>query len=81
MRIFWKASVLACLFGLWAVAHARAEDAPKPDKSSYSLFNPTPDSELRELSADRPVKSILPITVDAGHVQVEADLANYGFGT
>jgi len=57
------------------------EEAPKPDKSGYSLFNPTPESALRDLSADRPVKGILPITVDAGHIQVETDIANYGFGT
>jgi hypothetical protein len=50
---------------------------PPPDKSSYTLFNPTPDADLRGFSTDRPTKSNVPITVDAGHFQYETDLFNY----
>ncbi|MES2753968.1 MAG: transporter [Pseudomonadota bacterium] len=35
------------------------------------------DAPLRELSTDRPDKTESPITVDAGHVQVELDFATY----
>lgn len=59
-----------------AFTPARADD-PKPDKSGYTLFNPTPDSALREFSPDRPVKSNSSTTIDAGRVQVELETANY----
>jgi outer membrane putative beta-barrel porin/alpha-amylase len=38
---------------------------------AYSLFNPRPDSQLRELSTDRPDTTESPYTVDAGHFQFE----------
>ena len=57
---------------------ARA-DEPTPDKSGYSLFNPTPDSALRSLTTDRPTKSNSPITVDAGRFQIESDLVNFTY--
>ncbi|MDR3420071.1 MAG: transporter [Xanthobacteraceae bacterium] len=62
---------------------ARAEDAPPaaqqpaPDKSGYTFFNPTPDSELRAFSPDRPPKADSATTVDAGHFQYETDIVNY----
>ena len=46
------------------------------DKSKYHLFNPTPGSEMREFIADRPDRTESPITVDAGHFQIETDLIN-----
>ena len=52
-------------------------DAPAVDKSSYTLLNPTPLASLRDFSADRPTRSNGPITVDAGHLQVESDFAAY----
>ena len=52
-----------------------------PDKSAYTLLNPTPDSALRSLTTDRPTKSNVPITVDAGHFQVESDLVSYTYDT
>lgn len=55
---------------------ARAED-PKPDKSGFTLFNPTPESALRDFAADRPAKSYGPTTIDAGRVQLEVELFNY----
>jgi hypothetical protein len=58
---------------------ARADDPspPPPDKSGFTLFNPTPDADLRSLCTDRPTKSTAPCTVDAGHWQVESDLYNF----
>ncbi len=47
------------------------------DKAGYTLFQPTPAAELRELSTDRPDQTESPYTVDAGHWQIEADLVNY----
>ncbi len=49
------------------------------DKSGFHLFNPTPRDQMRELSTDRPDQTESPYTVDAGHVQLEWDLANATF--
>ena len=73
------ASVLAALcFSLVRASNANGEngDKPAPDKSGYNLFRPTPRDMMRELSADRPDKTDCPFTVDAGHFQVEMDIAN-----
>ena len=58
-------------------ATAGSESANPVDKSSFNLFNPTPDELLREMASDRPDKTEGPFTVDAGHVQFEMDLVNY----
>jgi len=55
------------------------ECSPSPDKSNYTAVNPTPDTELRELSADRPDKTDSPFTVDAGHFQLEVDFSNFSY--
>jgi hypothetical protein len=52
------------------------ESVAAKDKSGYNLFDPTPVELMRELSADRPDKTNCPITVDAGHFQLEMDFAN-----
>jgi len=49
----------------------------KPDKDRYWLLYPTPPDEMRSFSTDRPTKSNVPYTVDAGHFQYETDLVNY----
>jgi hypothetical protein len=41
---------------------------------AYDLFHPVPEASLRELNTDRPDKTESPITVDAGHYQLEMDL-------
>ena len=46
-------------------------------KSTYSLFNPTPDGALRDMSTDRPDKTESAYTVDAGRIQIETDLLAY----
>jgi hypothetical protein len=48
-----------------------------PDKSGYTLFNRTPEAQLRELTTDRPDLTESPYTVDAGWWQVEMDLAAF----
>ena len=40
-----------------------------------SLFNPTPDADLRSFNTDRPPKANSPYTVDAGHFLYETDVA------
>ena len=55
---------------------ANSTAPPAPDKSGFTLFDPTPDNELRQYSPDRPGKSHTPITIDAGHISVESDIAN-----
>jgi hypothetical protein len=44
-------------------------------KSEHTPFNPTPRGQRREFITDRPDKTINPVTVDAGHIQVESDLS------
>jgi hypothetical protein len=60
---------------------ASADDAtspsgPAPDKSGYTLFNPTPDDEMRKFTPDRPTKGFSVRTVDAGHWELETDFVN-----
>lgn len=52
---------------------------PRPTKSGYTLFNRTPDDLLRPLSTDRPDTTDTPITVDAGHIQLEMDFLSYTY--
>lgn len=52
---------------------APAQDT-KPDKSGYTIFNPTPPDLLRDFATDRPTRANIPYTIDAGQVQVESDL-------
>lgn len=49
------------------------------DKSQYTLFNPTPPAQMRSFNTDRPTKSNVPYTVDAGHFQYEGDVFIYSF--
>jgi hypothetical protein len=56
----------------------RADDSsPTPDKSHYSLLNPTPPDAMRAFAPERPTKILNPFTVDAGHFQIESDILNY----
>ncbi len=56
---------------------AFAQSAAQPNKSEYWLFNPVPDSQMRDFSTDRPPKANVPNTVDAGHFQYESDIVNF----
>ena len=68
------AVVAGALLATVAVGPAGASE---PNKSQYTLFNPTPDSLLRDLTTDRPDTTESPFTVDAGRVQVETNLFGY----
>jgi hypothetical protein len=46
-------------------------------QGSYTLFNPTPRDQMRDMSTDRPDTTESAYTVDAGHFQVETTL--FGF--
>ncbi|MGC6464049.1 MAG: transporter [Akkermansiaceae bacterium] len=64
--------------GAKAISHnAIDENYNLGNKTSYTLFNPTPDSLLRELSPDRPDATESPLTVDAGRFALEASLVDY----
>jgi len=74
-------SIGVALVGILALAGAALAQetpaaAPPPDKSGFTLFDPTPAADLRALCTDRPTKSASPCTVDAGHLQIESDLVN-----
>lgn len=58
-----------------------SERAASPDKSGYSILNPTPRALLRELVTDRPDKTESPYTVDAGHYQIELDFLSYTYSS
>jgi hypothetical protein len=47
------------------------------DKAQYTLFNPTPAAQLREMDTDRPNVTNTPHTIDAGHLQIETGLVDY----
>lgn len=52
---------------------------PLPDKSQYTLFNPTPADQMRQLDTDRPNVTNTPHTIDAGHIQLEAGIVDYTY--
>jgi len=60
-------------------AGAEADPSAGADKSKYTLFNPTPRDQMREMSTDRPDKTESAFTLDAGHFQIEADILNYSY--
>lgn len=71
----------AVLGGLWitAATSTHAGTDSQADKSGFNLLNPTPRELMRELSTDRPDKTESPYTVDAGHFQIESDLASFSY--
>src|SRR5688500_9877451 len=76
MKTFLPLRLYPLLLGAGVlVSVARGET----DKSGYTLWNPTPREQMRELSTDRPDITESPYSVDAGHVQVEADLLSYSY--
>lgn len=54
-----------------------ASNAIGEEKGQYTLFNPTPDRQLREMTTDRPDTTESPFTIDAGHIQIETNLFGY----
>ncbi|MGI4022838.1 MAG: transporter [Janthinobacterium lividum] len=80
-----KITLLVALFSYCGLAFlATAQDLPKtekPIKKRYNLFHPTPKDSLREMDPDRPNITESPYTVDAGHIQYEADFLRYEYKT
>jgi hypothetical protein len=68
----WR-SLLRGVVGIALLAGA----AEASDKARYTLFDPTPDALLRDLTTDRPDTTESPFTVDAGRVQLETNLFGY----
>ncbi len=54
-----------------------ATPSPTPDKSHYTLLDPTPVDLRRAYNTDRPSKTDSPYTIDAGAFQIETDAVNY----
>jgi hypothetical protein len=79
-RLPWKAALalVACLFP-HTPCHADEAGAtgPAPDKRIYNAFHPTPRELMRPMATDRPDKTESPYTVDAGHFQIEMDVATF----
>ncbi len=58
---------------------AKPSSTPAPDKSGYTLFNPTPLSLRRSYNTDRPSRTDSPFSIDAGAFQIETDVVNAAF--
>ena len=69
-----RASCAIVFFGLFQIDSFGDE---RPDKRSYHLFRPVPESLTREMATDRPDKTESAYSVDAGHFQIETDLLSY----
>jgi hypothetical protein len=63
--------------GLVATILLLATSVSGADKSAYHLGNRTPESQLRDLTTDRPDLTESPYTVDAGWWQLEMDVVAY----
>src|SRR5438105_1997846 len=76
----FQSIIASALTAIVLCCHARAEeqasgaDEPKPDKSIYNLFHPTPAGFMRDMDTDRPDATESIHTVDAGHFQIEAGI-------
>jgi hypothetical protein len=66
------AAALSC-----GLSSAAGQATGAPQKSQFTLFNPTPRELMREMSTDRPDATESPYTVDAGHVQFELSFFDY----
>lgn len=77
LRAIRPAAPAPTRFAVAAFAAFAALSAPATAAAEHHLFHPTPDSLMRDLSADRPDVTESPYTVDAGHAQVEMDLVRY----
>lgn len=69
-----SSALLATMLALAAASTARGQD-----KSQYDAFKPTAKEQMRAFNTDRPTKSNVPYTVDAGHFQYEGDVTIYSF--
>jgi hypothetical protein len=60
-----------------AMAEPAGDAEPKPDKSIYNLFHPTPVELMREFETDRPDATEAARTLDAGHFAIEAGVFSF----
>ncbi len=67
----------APLLVMMVLPSAISDDGITVDKRGFTLFRPTPEHLMREMSTDRPDKTESPYTVDAGHFQFETDLVSF----
>lgn len=61
----------------WMLAAPLPQASGGDPETLRMTVTPAPRRPLRALSTDRPDKTETPFTVDAGHLQVEADLVRY----
>jgi hypothetical protein len=66
-----------CLF-IISMLHFCLKAQAQDTSRNYNIFKPVPSALMREdMETDRPDVTETPHTVDAGHLQYEADLVNY----
>ncbi len=75
MRFLYCCLALALLGAQPAAAQKPLNDTVKVDKTQFNLFHPTPRKYMRPMVPDRPGITESPYSVDAGHLQYEADVA------
>mgnify|MGYP003606350494 CR=1 FL=1 len=66
-------SVIVCFSLLFPLTFF-SQQTVQTSKKKFSLFNPVPRNQMREMETDRPDVTESPYTVDAGHFQFETDL-------
>jgi hypothetical protein len=74
-----RLAVVALSVAMAGSAVAQTTSEPAPDKSGYTLFDPTPDDQMRAFCTDRPPKANAACTVDVGHFQYESDIINWTY--
>ncbi|MBC7833493.1 MAG: transporter [Phycisphaerales bacterium] len=76
----WRCVLLSAV-AMWLAVipaiGAQPTSSMPPDKSRFTLLDPTPRELMREMSTDRPDTTESPYTVDAGHVQLELSFFDY----
>jgi hypothetical protein len=77
--MFKKSSTLwyVIILGVFVSGNQHAQAQQETPMGSYTFFKPTPREYMRDMSTDRPDLTESPITVDAGHIQIEADAVFY----
>src|ERR1700726_573417 len=79
IRLAGIATVFTALSYSARAGDGSSSDPVIADKSGYTLFNPTPDDEMRKFTPDRPAKGYSVRTIDAGHFEVETDFVSYTY--
>ena len=71
-----RSRLAACALAMLAgAAYGDAPDAT--DKWQYTLFDPVPSDQIRDMETDRPDVTNSPSTIDAGHLQIEIGAFDY----